>query len=73
MRTCPGLESRCAHVVEWWMDSFVPTLLSDAQGSLTSVWIVPEDRSFSAKVWLGYHVTQFGSPSQDSEVSGVCS
>ena len=55
------------------MDSFVPTLLSDAQGSLTSVWIVPEDRSFSAKVWLGYHVTQFGSPSQDSEVLGVCS
>jgi hypothetical protein len=53
------------------MDSCLPTLLSDAQGSLTSVWIVPEDRSSSAKVGLRYHATQFGSLSQDSEVSGA--
>ena len=52
------------------MDSCLPTLLSDAQGSLTSVWIVPEDRSSSAKMGLRYHFALFGSPSQDSEVSG---
>ena len=44
----------------------VPTLLSDAQGSLVSVWVVFEDWTSSVKVWLGYHVTKVGS----QEVSG---
>ena len=43
------------------MCSCLPTLLSDAQGSLVSVWVVFEDWASSAKVWLTYHVTKVGS------------